>query len=560
MKKTAIIVSAFLLLTGFLFAGSCFERALEIPIPEADLNNGGIGSMISGVDVDGDGLLEIYLVNDNWADGATEVIPRIYKLEQDGAGGWVEVWRAVAPVVYQNTWPQLALTDLDGDGKMEILWTPINAGSENPNRVVVYEHAGGDDFGVHDGTEWQPNSVWTLADTDGMNIRPMDMVIGDYDGDGTLEVVIADRKGTSSGWHFAVFSVDDIPDTGDGSETWTLETTGLDFTLSGATDNKWSILTIGNNLYFFDEVEINQLMWDGAAWQLATLPAHPAGSPVQATMEVDLDMDGTTEGVGAIYDWGDDAQKAIILLQEDGAGGLTFTELVNVSGYFDDSRGVWGMAAGDICGDGYMDFIFGSRAGLDANAQIFMLSYKGGDITDPNSYVFSVIDSGYADEGGVWGLVNVANIDDDAELEVLYTTTASYGGDLFNPASSAPVIVLDYVCTCGEDPVDPDPTTGIEQTDAVVDGYKLGQNFPNPFNPTTTITIEIPNDELVSLTVYNMLGHEIANLVNQDLAKGEYQVTWDGKDNNGLVVPAGSYVYLLKAGDVTKIRKMTYMK
>ena len=62
-------------------------------------------AMISGVDVDGDGLLEIYLVNDNWNDGATEVIPRIYKLEQDGAGGWVEVWRAVAPVDYQNTWP-----------------------------------------------------------------------------------------------------------------------------------------------------------------------------------------------------------------------------------------------------------------------------------------------------------------------------------------------------------------------------------------------------------------------------------------------------------------------
>ena len=58
-------------------AGTCFERGLEIPIPEADLNNGGIGAMISGVDVDGDGMLEIYLVNDNWNDGATEIIPLI---------------------------------------------------------------------------------------------------------------------------------------------------------------------------------------------------------------------------------------------------------------------------------------------------------------------------------------------------------------------------------------------------------------------------------------------------------------------------------------------------
>ena len=44
MKKTAILFSAFILLTGFLMAGTCFERVAEIPIPEADLNNGGIGS------------------------------------------------------------------------------------------------------------------------------------------------------------------------------------------------------------------------------------------------------------------------------------------------------------------------------------------------------------------------------------------------------------------------------------------------------------------------------------------------------------------------------------
>jgi len=566
MKKTAILFSAFILLTGFLMAGTCFERGLEIPIPEADLNNGGIGAMISGVDVDGDGMLEIYLVNDNWNDGATEIIPRIYKLEWDGTA-WTEVWSAVAPIDYQNTWPQLALTDLDGDGKMELLWTPINAGSANPNRVVVYEHAGGDEFGVWDGSlGWQPNSVWTIADVDGMNIRPMDMVVGDYDSDGTLEVVIADRKGTSSGYHFAVFSVDDIPDTGDGSETWTLEVTGLDFTLSGATENKWDILPIGNNLYFFDEVEINQLMWDGAAWQLTTLPAYTAGSPVQSAMEVDLDNDGTTEGVAAIYDWGEDTGKAIVLIQEDGAGGLTFTELANVSALF-DTRGPWGGTMGDIDGDGFMDFVFGSRGGLTGvtNAQIFLLRYLGGDITDPTNYEFSVIDQDYVAEGGIFGLVNIANIDDDPQLEVLYTSTASYGGDLFTPAGSAPVVVLDYICEYGttdppvDPPVDP-PTVGIEQTDAVVDGYKLGQNYPNPFNPTTNITLEIPSDELVTLTIYDMLGHAVKTLVKQNLAQGEYSVTWDGKDNSGVTVPAGTYVYQLKAGDVVKIRKMTYVK
>jgi hypothetical protein len=389
-------------------------------------------------------------------------------------------------------------------------------------------------------------------------MRPMDMKIGDFDMDGILEIALADRKGNDSGFYFAIISVDNIPDTGDGSETWTIETSGLDHTLSAAPENKWDVLWMEGALYFFSETEVSKVWWDGTAWQYMALDPHPAGSPVQAMRAVDLDMDGTMEAVGAIYDWGDDAQKSVVLIQDDGAGGLTWTNLFDISGYF-DSRGAWGSAMGDICGDGYMDFVFGSRAGL-TNAQIFKLSYKGGDITDPASYEFGVIDSGYAEEDGIWGELEIANVDDDPELEVLYTSTASYGGDLFNPASSAPVVVLDYVCECGGGETPEPPTTGIDQIDAVVDGYKLGQNFPNPFNPTTTITIEIPNDELVSLTVYNMLGHEVVTLVNQNLAKGEYQVTWDGKDNHGVAVPAGSYVYQLKAGDVTKIRKMTYMK
>ena len=70
MKKIAIIaVSAFLLLilapTNLVAQNSCFTRSAEIPIPEAELNNGGISQIISGVDVDGDGLLEIYMVNDS---------------------------------------------------------------------------------------------------------------------------------------------------------------------------------------------------------------------------------------------------------------------------------------------------------------------------------------------------------------------------------------------------------------------------------------------------------------------------------------------------------------
>jgi len=559
MKKTAILFSTLIFLTGFIMATDpCFTRSAEIMIPEADLNTGGIGELISGVDIDGDGMTEMYIVNnmyDNVLGGANEEIPRIYKLEWDGTT-WTQVWKADAPVAYQNTWPVLLLTDLDGDGKQELTWAPTNnfETEHNPYRILVYEHEGGtsDNFGVADGAGgFNPNSMWAFPATDDVNVRPMHGAAADIDGDGVQEFIFADRKGNNGGYYFGIASVDDVPDTGDGSETWTMETSGLDHTLSADIENKWAVAVVGSNAYFFDEVEITKVSWDGTAYTYTALPPLEAGSPNQSAEVVDLDGDGNFEIVCAVYDWGDDTKKAIMLLQEDGAGGLTHTTLHSIADNF-TSRGAWGSSSGDIDGDGNLDFVFGSRGGTDWDAaQIFRLMYLGGDITLPGSYAFSVIDKNYA-EARVWSVVNIANIDDDPEAEVLYASSRPYGADLFNDASTGPIVVLDYRCEAGD--------LAVEQTNVVPNGYKLEQNYPNPFNPTTTITIEIPNDELVSLTIYDMLGHRIATLVNRHLSIGQYQITWDGKDNNGALVPAGSYVYQLKAGDVVKMRKMTYIK
>jgi photosystem II stability/assembly factor-like uncharacterized protein len=445
-------ILSLILITG-LFAQD-FMRGTSIAGPETDLNNGGWGNMISGVDVDGDGLLEIYLVNDNWNDGATEVIPRIYKLEQNG-DSWDVVWSAVAPVEYQNTWPQLALADLDKDGKTEIIWTPINAGSGNPFRVLVYEQADGDAFGIAtdeknassgEDLKYAPNSAWTIAETDGENIRPMDMSIGDPDNDGVDELLIADRAGNTSGYYFIVCSVDDIPDNGDGSESWEIETSGIDFgdLTAQPIENKWDVAQLGSNLYFFCEVEVSKVSWDGASWGYTPLSPMPGGAFVQSSEAVDLDKDGTSEIIGAVYDWGDDAHKAIMLLQESGDS-LKQTELINVSDYWPSgSRGPWGHAVGDIDNDGYLDFVYGSRDATP-NAAIFRVAYRGGDITDPANYEFSVIDSNAAD-GGVWSILNLANIDDDPELEVLYTASTNTGG---LGGGTPPIFVLDYTGETG---------------------------------------------------------------------------------------------------------------
>jgi len=90
--------------------------------------------------------------------------------------------------------------------------------------------------------------------------------------------------------------------------------------------------------------------------------------------------------------------------------------------------------------------------------------------------------------------------------------------------------------------------------------YALNQNFPNPFNPTTTIEYSIPTSGHVSLVVYNVAGQKVRTLVNDSQSASFYKVVWDGKNDNGMTVGTGMYFYKLVSGNYSKIVKMTLMK
>ncbi len=90
--------------------------------------------------------------------------------------------------------------------------------------------------------------------------------------------------------------------------------------------------------------------------------------------------------------------------------------------------------------------------------------------------------------------------------------------------------------------------------------YRLNANYPNPFNPTTTLSFSIPSHELVSLTIYNMLGQEITTLVNSTLDAGDHSYVWNGRDAAGNIVSSGVYFYTMKAGNYTSTQKMVFMK
>ena len=88
------------------------------------------------------------------------------------------------------------------------------------------------------------------------------------------------------------------------------------------------------------------------------------------------------------------------------------------------------------------------------------------------------------------------------------------------------------------------------------DRFALRQNFPNPFNPETRISYDLPESGNVTLAVYDILGKEVRRLIQSQKNAGSYEEVWDGRDSAGRMLPSGMYFYKLTAGDNVSIRKM----
>ncbi|MFQ5652232.1 MAG: T9SS type A sorting domain-containing protein [bacterium] len=145
---------------------------------------------------------------------------------------------------------------------------------------------------------------------------------------------------------------------------------------------------------------------------------------------------------------------------------------------------------------------------------------------------------------------------------------------LFLAEGDSVAIVLDSGLTSGPDILDgysyfdlvEEQKTGQilvsvdDAADLPIKDFKLFQNFPNPFNPATTISYHLPKDARVNLIIYNLLGERVRTLVNQTQTAGERLVVWDGKDDLGQIVNSGLYIYRLETEGTVINRKMLFLK
>jgi hypothetical protein len=129
------------------------------------------------------------------------------------------------------------------------------------------------------------------------------------------------------------------------------------------------------------------------------------------------------------------------------------------------------------------------------------------------------------------------------------------GNDLFvafryftNVTVDGFVVYLDDVLVKG-------PLTAVTATGELPTEVSLSQNYPNPFNPSTTIEWSVPKTSMVRLSIYNMIGQEVATLAEATMDPGQYKTTW-----NPSGLPSGVYLYRLQVGSTNLSRKLVYLR
>jgi hypothetical protein len=125
--------------------------------------------------------------------------------------------------------------------------------------------------------------------------------------------------------------------------------------------------------------------------------------------------------------------------------------------------------------------------------------------------------------------------------------------DLFDLDNIDEHILIDLIIYAGI-------TVGPITTRALPEHFELYDCFPNPFNPITTLRYELPEDALVNITIYDMMGRQVKTLINDQQTAGYRSTQWNATNNAGSPVSAGLYLYIIQAGEFRQTKKMVLLK
>ena len=462
------------------------------------------------------------------------------------------------PSHWQSRWEEShgAMGDVDGDGDADlvVLW----------NRLMDREIQLGWTVASNDGLgRFEPTQEVPLSTIPADDYLLMDLWGSDFDGDGLLDLATAEG-GIVEVWY----------NWGGGFDPFLELSGGLVGLVDGDGDGDVDLLVVDgvsqvslwiNDGYGFVDSdtfvldseewrgarpstgqplgEAATLLWNGtcfrsqgpwyltqpwAAVQEPPLAVEAPINPCALHLIADFDGDGIVDILGS--------PEGIETGIETDYYGLALWRLDASGGWTRDSLLDWKVlpsvaTASDLNGDGVLDVALVAANSTVGPALVVLLGQRNG---------VPILEGYYPLPGeGSQVLTGDVNGDGDADLVVLGTSPGSDHGGVsvfINQGISATAIASEAAT----------PTT-----------FALGANYPNPFNPATTIPLVVPDGTRnVDLTIYNVLGQPMRQVWTGPLPAGEHELTWDGRDAQGQPVATGVYVYRLQVGEQTRTRKM----
>ncbi len=513
-------------------------------------------------DLDKDGKKEFLVLSDPATTAADTNMPSVYRFEATGNNSYALVWTAKMPGTNSArfSFPDLTVADMDGDGNQEIFVAVLSSGASrdlsttpNPPRVIIYEYEPA--LGNFSSS---PTMTTNLAMRDNFRYRPTRIIVDNIDTDPDLEMILTSRGddfgGLNAGRTLTVFHL--IGDISEGFSSFEMEFIDSSAVLKGG-----AVYDLG--VVDFDG-DGKKEIWV-ATWDMLSIAIYEATGANTYALQADINKATDPHDIGLrnamkFYDANKDGKLEMFSAGITGDGvnpgavfyignvsdvaTLTINNVKRISPWIDATEyGGWsldGGDVGDIDGDGKVDYVTVGAGTI--HRKLYRLEYKSGAYDDTLSYTWDSVY--YAMYDSTYHLRNVLianDIDGDSKKEVLIANMRTRNG-----FPDAAVIILESKVA----------TLGVKQvSDIVPNAFTLEQNFPNPFNPTSTIRFSLKQSGDVQLIITNVLGQKVGSLLNGKVSAGTHEVTFNA---DGLA--SGTYFYTLKSGNFVETKKMILQK
>jgi hypothetical protein len=569
MKKFALMILSFLLCTCFssvLYSQTYIDTAnftVSAQIRPSDYTQWpdslGAWKVFATYDLDKNGKKEFLVIADPPTSGAGKLMPSIYRFEATGNNTYALVWSATIPDTNRGSffYPDLTVADMDGDGNQEIFVAIPASGRDgnpdpNPARVHIFEY----DPALKNFPTTATMST-NLQLRDEMRYHCTRILVANTDSDPELELVVTSRSddygGIGLGRSLSVLHL--IGDISQGFNTFETEFIDSSSVLQGG-----AVYDLG--VVDFDG-DGKQEIWV-ATWDMLSLAIYETTGPNTYALQADINQAAALGDIGfrhgmKFFDANKDGKLEMYSAGITGDGNnpgavyyignvsdvstLTTASVKQISPAIDGaSNGAWSLEGGDvgdIDGDGKVDYF---AAGAGPHRNLYRMEYKSGAYDVAASYSWDSVY--YARNDSSYNFRNVviaSDLDGDGKKEVLFTNSIARNGK-----PDASVIILESKVV----------VQSVKQLSSQIpSAFSLEQNFPNPFNPSSTVRFSVKTEGPVELFITNALGQNVGSLVDGIVAAGTHEVTFNA---DGLA--SGTYFYTLKSGNFVETKKMMLLK